>query len=58
MLPSSQGTHRVWLLFEKVTQDMRLTLGDRSQQLSIGLVSQDVNAGEVIGQIAPSTKSR
>jgi len=34
-------------------------LGDRprSEQLSIALVSQGVNAGEVVGQIAPSTKS-
>ena len=35
----------------------RLALGDGSEQLLIGLVSQGVNAGEVIGQIAPSTKS-
>jgi len=42
----------------KVTQDMRLTLGDRSEQLSIGLISQGVKAGEVIGQITPSAKSR
>ena len=30
----------------------------RSEQLSIGLVSQGVNAEEFMGQIAPSTKSR
>jgi len=29
MRPSSKETYRGWLLFEKVTQDMRLTLGDR-----------------------------
>jgi len=28
MRPSSKGAHRSWLLFEKVTQDVRLTLGD------------------------------
>jgi len=56
MQPSSKGTYRGWLLFEKVMQDMRLTLSDRSEQLSIGLTSQGVNVGEVIGQIAPSTK--
>ena len=50
--------HRGCLLFEKVTQDVRWTLGDKSEKLSIGLVSQGVNAGEVIGQTAPSTKSR
>jgi len=33
----SKGTHMVWLLFEKVTQDMRLALSDRSEQLSISL---------------------
>ena len=58
MRPSSKGTYGGWLLFEKVTQDMRLTFGDRSEQFSISLIIQGVNAGEVIGQIAPSTKSR
>ena len=55
--PSTKGTCGGCLLFE-VTQDMRLTLGDRSEQLLIGLISQGVNTGEVTGQIAPSTKSR
>jgi len=32
--PRSLGTHMGWLLFEKVMQDMRLPLGDRSEQLS------------------------
>jgi len=58
MRPSSKETYRGWLLFEKVTQDMKLTFGDGSEQLSIGLISQGVNAGEVIGQIAQSAKSR
>jgi len=58
MRPSSKGTHRGGFFFEKVTQDMRLSLGDRSEQLSIDLISQGVNAEEVIGQIAPSTKPR
>ena len=39
MRPSSKGTYEGWLLFEKVTQDMRLILGYRSEQLSIGLIS-------------------
>ena len=30
---------------------MRLALGDRSEQLSVGLVSQGVNAGEVLEEI-------
>jgi len=51
----SKGMYGSWLLFEKVMQDMRLTLGDRPEQLSIDLISQGVNAGKVIGQIAPST---
>jgi len=39
MRPSSTETcYMGWLLFEKVTQDMRLTLGDWSEQLSIGHV--------------------
>ena len=58
MRPSSKGTYGGWLLFEKVMQDMRLTLGDRSEQLSIDLIRKGVNAGEVMGQIAPFTKSR
>src|SRR6218665_2550462 len=53
MRPSSKGTYGGWLLFEKVMQDMRLTLGDRSEQLSIDLIRKGVNAREVMGQIAP-----
>jgi len=51
MRPNSTGMHRLWFLFKKVTQDPRLTLGGRSELLSIGLASQVVNTGEVIGQI-------
>jgi len=36
---------------------MRLTLGDIYEKLLIGLVSQGVNTGEVIGQIRSLTKS-
>ena len=52
MRPSSEGTHRGWLLFEKAMQDMRLTLGDRSEHLLIELVRKGVNVAEVIVQIA------
>ena len=37
---------------------MRLTLGDRSEQLSIGLISHGVKAGEVIGHTALTKKYR